>query len=59
VLGQSSVNLGVAQVLPRVSIVCGPRLLDLSDARREETIIAAAERALAEHPGEAVAVLAR
>jgi hypothetical protein len=58
-LDESSLNLGVAQVLPRVSIVCGPRVLDLSDARRAETIIAAAERALAEHPGEAVALLAR
>ena len=29
----ASVNLGVASMLPRVALVCGPRIVDLSDAR--------------------------
>ena len=33
-----AVNLGVATLLPRVAIVCGPHLVDLSDARRAEDI---------------------
>jgi N-methylhydantoinase A len=58
-LEAASVNLGVAAILPRVALVCGPRILDLSDARRPEEILAAAERLLAEHDETAVAVLAR
>jgi len=54
-----SVNLGITAMLPRVSLVCGPRVLDLSDARRPEEIVSAAERLLAEQAGSAVAVLAR
>ena len=41
-------NLGVATLLPRVALVCGSRILDLSDARRAEDIVAAAARALDE-----------
>jgi N-methylhydantoinase A len=52
-------NLGVATLMPRVSLVCGSRILDLSDARRADEVAAAAERALAEHPGPAVAVVSR
>ena len=52
-------NLGVATLMPRISLVCGSRILDLSDARRVEEVAAAAERALHEHPGPAVAVVAR
>lgn len=55
----ATVNLGVASMLPRVSLVCGPQILDLSDARKTEEIVAALERALADHGGEAVVVLAR
>jgi hypothetical protein len=55
----ATVNLGVATMVPRVSLVCGARILDMSDARRGEEILAAAERALADHDGPAVAVLAR
>ena len=33
-LRDGSLNLGVATLLPRVALVCGPRLVDLSDARR-------------------------
>ena len=37
-------NLGVATLLPRVSLVCGSRILDLSDARRPEDVARAAAR---------------
>jgi N-methylhydantoinase A/oxoprolinase/acetone carboxylase beta subunit len=56
-LQSSSLHLGVATMLPRVLLVCGSRILDLSDARRAEEILAAAERALAEHEDRAVAVV--
>jgi len=55
----ATVNLGVASMLPRVALVCGARILDMSDARHGEEIVSAAERALADHDGTAVAVLAR
>jgi hypothetical protein len=46
-------------MLPRVTLLCGSTLLDLSDARDPREIASAAERALDEHQGEAVAVVAR
>ena len=51
-------NLGVATLLPRVAIVCGPHIVDLSDARRAEDI-ARRRRApsLDGHDGTAVAVI--
>lgn len=52
-------NLGVATLLPRVSLVCGSQILDLSDARRPEDVAVAAARTLAGHDGTAVAVVAR
>jgi N-methylhydantoinase A/oxoprolinase/acetone carboxylase beta subunit len=52
-----TVNLGVATLLPRVAIVCGPHILDLSDSRRAEEIIAGARSVLDGHDGPAVAVL--
>lgn len=55
----ASLNLGLTAMLPRVSLVCGHRIVDLSDARRPSEILAVAERALSEHDGSAVAVLAR
>jgi hypothetical protein len=55
----ATVNLGVASMVPRVALVCGARILDMSDARHGEEIVSAAERALADHDGPAVAVLAR
>jgi hypothetical protein len=55
----ASLNLGVTAMLPRVSLVCGHRIVDLSDARRPSEILAVAGRALSEHEGRAVAVLAR
>lgn len=53
----ATVNLGVASMLPRVVLVCGSRIVDLSDARRSEEILGTAKRALNEHDGPAVAVL--
>ena len=58
-IDDAAVNLGLAQLVPRVSIVCGPRLLDLSDARRAEDVLSAAADAVSEHPGTAVAVISR
>ncbi len=58
-LREGSRNLGVATMLPRVLLVCGSRILDLSDARRAEEIVAAAERVIAEHDPSAVAVISR
>ena len=52
-----AVNLGVAELLPRVAIVCGARIVDLSDARRIEDILSAAEAALAGQDGAAIAVV--
>jgi N-methylhydantoinase A/oxoprolinase/acetone carboxylase beta subunit len=52
-------NLGVATLLPRVSLVCGSQILDLSDARRAEDVAIAAARTLAGHTGTAVAVITR
>jgi hypothetical protein len=55
---EASVNLGIAAMLPRVWLVCGSRVIDLSDARRPDEILAVAERAVGDHEGTAVAVLA-
>ena len=52
-----AVNLGVATLLPRVAIVCGPHIVDLSDARRAQDIVATARTVLEGHDGQAVAVL--
>ena len=57
-LGKHTRELGVATMLPRVLLVSGSRILDLSDARRPEDVLAAAERAL-EADEVAVALLAR
>lgn len=55
----ATVNLGIGSMLPRVAIVCGPQIIDMSESRRPEEILAAAESALAEHDGVAVAVVWR
>jgi hypothetical protein len=44
---EASVQLGVTTVVPRVAIVSGPRILDTSEARRREDILATAREALA------------
>ena len=55
----ASRQLGIATLLPRVSILAGSRMLDLSGAHTFEEIATAAERLLAEEPEPAVAVIAR
>lgn len=54
-----SLSLGVASMLPKVSLVCGPRIVDMSDARSSEEIERTTRQVLADHGGAAVAVLAR
>jgi N-methylhydantoinase A len=55
----ATLNLGVASIVPRVSVLAGPRLLDLSDARAHADVLSAAERAIRDEAGPAVAVIAR
>jgi N-methylhydantoinase A/oxoprolinase/acetone carboxylase beta subunit len=57
-VSEASVNLGVAEMLPRVTLVCGAHIVDLSDARLPAEMAAAAERALERDDGTALAVLA-
>jgi N-methylhydantoinase A len=52
-----TVNLGVATLLPRVAVVCGPHVVDLSEARRAEDLLTSAGALLEGHEGPAVAVL--
>jgi len=54
---ESTTNLGVAAILPRVALICGSRILDLSEARRPAEIIAQARAGLAGTTGPAVAVV--
>ena len=56
-LDEGVVNLGVATLLPRVAVVCGAHVVDLSQARAAEEIIAGAEGVLAGEDGPAVAVV--
>jgi hypothetical protein len=58
-VGSDSVNLGIASLLPRVALVAGATMLDLSDVRNADEIHDAAARAIAEHPGPALAVIAK
>ena len=53
----SSVNLGLAELAPRVVLIRGPNIIDLSDARSADDILSAAHLALAGHEGDAVAVI--
>jgi N-methylhydantoinase A/oxoprolinase/acetone carboxylase beta subunit len=53
----STRNLGIASLVPRVSIVAGARVVDLSDSRRAEDILAGARAAIDGDEGPAVAVL--
>ena len=52
-------NLGVAQLLPRVALVCGSRIVDMSDARHIDEVIAQSEAVIADAGGRAVAVIWR
>ncbi|MEA2361390.1 MAG: N-methylhydantoinase [Thermoleophilaceae bacterium] len=56
-LDAATLNLGVATLLPRVAVVCGSRIVDLSDARRSEDMLRAAAAVLDGHDGSAVAVI--
>ncbi|MEP6954706.1 MAG: hydantoinase/oxoprolinase family protein [Solirubrobacteraceae bacterium] len=56
-LDDGVVNLGVATLLPRVAVMCGAHVVDLSQARAAEEIIAGAEGVLAGEDGPAVAVV--
>jgi N-methylhydantoinase A len=53
----TTVSLGVATLLPRVALVCGPHIVDMSDARRPEEILANAAAILDGQSGTAVALL--
>jgi N-methylhydantoinase A/oxoprolinase/acetone carboxylase beta subunit len=55
----TTLSLGISSVVPRVSVVCGSRILDLSDSRRAEEIVAAVEQLIAERREPAVAILSR
>ncbi len=59
-VSRATVNLGVGELLPRVAVVRGPHLVDLSAAHRAEELLAGAREVLAEddRPAEpAVAVI--
>ena len=58
-ISAGSLNLGIATMIPRVILICGPNILDLSDARRAEDVLTAAQTALADRPGPAVAAVLR
>jgi hypothetical protein len=58
-LREASMNLGVAQLLPRVALVCGSRIVDMSDARHIDEVIAQSEAVIADAGGRAVAVIWR
>jgi N-methylhydantoinase A len=58
-IDDAAVQLGVATLLPRVALVYGTRIIDMSEARRVEEMIATAETALADHDGPAVGIVWR
>jgi N-methylhydantoinase A/oxoprolinase/acetone carboxylase beta subunit len=56
-IDDGTVNLGVATLLPRVALVCGPHIVDLSESRCAEEILSTARTVLDGQEGTAVAVL--
>jgi N-methylhydantoinase A/oxoprolinase/acetone carboxylase beta subunit len=54
---RGTTSLGVAALLPRVCVVAGAHVVDLSDSRRPEDILASASAAIDGHGGTAVAVV--
>jgi N-methylhydantoinase A len=58
-VGSATVHLGVALMPPRVALIYGPRILDLSTARRPEEILRGAESVLDERGEVAVALVWR
>ncbi|MEA2167731.1 MAG: hypothetical protein QOF76_1031 [Solirubrobacteraceae bacterium] len=55
----ATVSLGLGDMLPRVAIMSGPRLLDASEARRPEDVLTLARAAVQDGAGPAVAVVWR
>jgi N-methylhydantoinase A/oxoprolinase/acetone carboxylase beta subunit len=53
----ATVNLGVGTLLPRVAVVCGPHLVDLSDSRRAEDLLSGARAVVEGRQETAVAVI--
>ncbi len=58
-IASASRQLGVATLLPRVSILSGSRIVDLSSAHTIDEIAATAKKLLGDRPDLAVAVIAR
>ena len=58
-VGSASRQLGVATMLPRVSILSGSRMVDLSSSHTIDEIADAAEKLLSDRRELAVAVIAR
>jgi hypothetical protein len=56
---EGTTNLGVGSLLPRVCVVSGAHVVDLSDSRRPEDIITGAAAVLNGNVGPAVAVVWR
>jgi N-methylhydantoinase A/oxoprolinase/acetone carboxylase beta subunit len=56
-VADGTTNLGVGALLPRVCVVAGAHVVDLSDSRRAEDIIAGAAAVLNGNDGPAVAVV--
>lgn len=56
-VASQSVNLGLAELAPRVVLVSGPRIIDLSDARSAGDILAAAREVLIDDEDDVVAVI--
>ena len=56
-LRDTTQNLGVAQLLPRVAVVCGSRMVDLSDARHVEEVLSETAAVVEGAEGRAVAVI--
>jgi N-methylhydantoinase A/oxoprolinase/acetone carboxylase beta subunit len=52
-----TLSLGIAELLPRVMVVAGSRIVDMSDARRPQDVLTTAGRVLEGYEGDAVAVL--
>lgn len=56
---ESSLNLGLGSLLPQVTMACGSQVLDLSDARSRDDLLAAARAAVETSEGVAVAAVRR
>ena len=52
-------SVGIAELVPRVALVFGPRIVDLSNARHAAEILESAREALDGETGDAVALVWR